>query len=877
MGEIREEITRALAGRYAVQDEIGRGGMATVYRARDAKHDRDVAIKVFHPEIASLIGPDRFLNEIRVTANLQHPHILPLFDSGVQDGLLFYVMPFVDGESVRDLLKREHQLPVEDAVRITREVASALDYAHRHGVVHRDIKPENILVHDGQAMVADFGIALAMSSASTARLTQTGLSLGTPQYMSPEQASGERNIDGRTDIYSLCAVLYEMLVGRPPFEGPTVQAIIAKVVTEPVPDVRRHRATVPIEVALVLERGLARLPADRFQSARELADGLIGGERRGGSSPTVAVKPGRRVAVVEFILGAAIGIGGMWLASRPSGSSSPESGPTVRFAIDLPSDAPIRLDDLTNLALSQNGDRLVYVAQGRRGSALHVRDLADTTFREVRGTANASGPFFSPDGRAIGFFAEGKLRKVAIGGGTAIDLADAALPRGADWSTDGAIAFTAAPGSGLWLVPDTGGRPEVLTHLDSVRGERTHRFPVLDREAILATVRTGGQPSFDQAEIVAFRGDGSSRRELVSGGSQPRLLGDVLLFVRGNTLYGVRLSQDHTSRAGEPVALVDSVLTVPSTGAAQYDVSENGTLAYVVGAEWRPRRIVAWLRGGRETRLASDVRPFSAPRISPDGRWIAVMVEDANDDLWIYDAGTGTGRRLTFEAGSHIAPVWSPEGSMLAYSSNVAGHYNVYVRAADGSGVARRIAPSDDIQFASGWTRDGQSLAFTASSIASGFDVWIADAGGGRPSAFLSSPFNEYGAVFSPDGRWVAYVSDETGREEVYLRSYPDGGNQVQVSSGGGTNPLWGPGAGRLHYRRGGDLLAVTVADGRIVPSSEQLVAAGIVGPGTVTPVPGFDLHPRGGVLLVQEDRAALPTRLRLITGWLKELQEKVR
>ena len=879
MQDSLERLTQALANRYAIKGELGRGGMATVYRVRDLKHDREVAMKVFHPEVASVIGADRFLQEIRVTANLQHPHILPLFDSGFESGFLFYVMPLVEGESVRDLLNRERQLPVETAVRITREVASALDYAHRHSIVHRDIKPENILVHDGQALVADFGIALAATSAAGSRLTQTGLSLGTPLYMSPEQASGERVIDGRTDVYSLCAVLYEMLVGSPPFEGTSAQALVARIMTEPLPDVRKRRVTVPVEVALALERGLARLPADRFQSAKDLADALSGGTRL---IAPVVTPPSRRASrallAVGFALGILTGIVGSWMVMRPASRAGLELVPTVRLTVNLPADAPLIPDELSNLALSHDGSRLVYVADAPDGPALFLRNLSEMGFAVLRGTDNARGPFFSPDGTLVGFFADGKLRKVSSRGGASVDLADAALPRGAEWTAAGSIVFTSAPGSGFWSVPDSGGKPSVVTRLDSMQGERTHRFPEVDNEGrILATIRTSAHPSFDQAGIAVFSADGTTRRELINGGSQPRLLpNDVLIFVRGNTLYGVRLSPDHGSRVGEPVALVDSVMTDPSTGAAQYTVSENGTLVYVVGGQWRPARMLTRLQRGSAVRLADDIRPFNGPRMSPDGRRIAVVIEDANDDIWLYDAGGGA-RRLTFEAGSHIAPVWDPAGSRIAYSSNVAGHYNVYIRPTSGSGTPQRLAPSEDSQFPSGWTPDGKRLAFTASSIATGYDIQVSDIASGETQSFLSSTFNEYGAVFSPDGKWASYVSDETGREEVYLRSYPDGGSQLQISSGGGTNPLWSRDGRQLYYRRGSDLMVRDVVSGAVKPSSARVLGAGILAPGRVTPVASFDIHPQGGVVVASDDRRALPTALRVVTGWLTEVNARLR
>ena len=410
-------LTAALADRYRIERELGSGGMATVYLAHDVKHDRDVAIKVLHPDLAAALGAERFLTEIRTTANLQHPHILPLHESGEAAGFLFYVMPFVDGETLRTRLTRDRQLPIAEAMRITREVADALAYAHGRRVIHRDIKPENILLQGGHALVADFGIALAVQSAGGQRMTQTGLSLGTPQYMSPEQAMGERAIDARTDVYALGAVTYEMLTGDPPFTGSTVQAIVAKVLTDRPAPIRTTRDTVPEHVEAAVMTALAKLPADRFESAKAFADALQDGRftsatgappMRASSGPAKTRSARLAVAGALVVTLASLAFAG-W-SWRRAGAAAPE--PVVQLTLDVPNARP----DLGRFAVSGDGARFAFATD----EGIALRDAGQREYRLLSGTQGAESPSFSPDGEWIAYQASGHLRKVPVSGGAAL-------------------------------------------------------------------------------------------------------------------------------------------------------------------------------------------------------------------------------------------------------------------------------------------------------------------------------------------------------------------------------------------------------------------------------------------------------------------------
>jgi Tol biopolymer transport system component len=836
-----------------------------------------------------VLGAERFVREIEVTANLQHPHILPLFDSGEADSFLFYVMPYIEGESLRDKLEREKQLPVEEAVQIAKEAASALDYAHRHELIHRDIKPGNILLHDGQAVVADFGIALAVSAAGGDRITETGMSLGTPQYMSPEQTTGDRQLDARTDVYSLAAVLYEMLAGDPPHTGSTVQAIITKVVTERPRPVRQLRDTVPVHVERALGKALAKLPADRYPSAREFAGALVSARMR---DTTLAAEEGTRVpgarqwiplvgwpTVATAVVALALGFG----LGRITERDVSRTRPVTRFVVDLPPGQGIAPDDLPAIAISSDGKRLVYVGQGERGTQLYLRNMDGLGVVPIAGTEGALGPFFSRDGEWLGFFAGGKLKKVALSGGAPVTLAEAALPRGAAWVPDNTILFTAAPGTGLWRVSASGGMPEVVSNLDLEIGERTHRFPDIlpgNREA-LATIRTGSQSSFDLATIAVLSLETTVKRVLIRGGSQARfVLARYLVFARGGTLHAVAFDPSGLQLVGEPVAVVDSVMTDPSTGAAHYSVSDNGTMIYVAGGDWVARREMRLVSlDGAVRPLSEDRRPFRTPRFSPDGRRLAVVIEAANDDIWIYDLSGGTTRRFTFESGSNIAPVWSPDGESIAFSSNRAGRYNLFLKRADGSGSVQRLTTSEHIQFASSWHPDQSHLVFTQNKRETGSDIWILSAEeGGELEAFLETPFNEYGAVFSPDGSWLAYVSDESGRPEVYVQRYPGGGGKRQISTDGGVHPLWAPDGRQLYYRHGRDIMSVAVAtDPRFRSGRPLRMLEAPFNEVTVSALPNYDVARTGRAFVVLDTQESRPPRkINVILNWFEELDQHV-
>src|SRR5689334_2217417 len=492
MGEAFDHLRAALADHYTLERELGQGGMATVYLARDVRHNRHVAIKVMHAELALRIGAERFLKEIETTANLQHPNILPLFDSGRVEGTVFYVMPYVAGESLRDRLNRETQLPVADAIKIAGEIAAGLDYAHSHGVIHRDIKPDNVLFHDGRALVADFGIALARSRGSDqTRMTRSGVSLGTPEYMSPEQAAGHQNLDQRTDVYALGVVLYEMLAGQPPFTAATAQAIFARVMSDEPRPLLSQRKTVPPHVDAAVSRALEKLPADRWESAAQFAEALTDA---GASSWT----RGRasRSALRRFALpgagGATLVLALGWAGLRRVGAPPPSSSGPTRFSVEL--DPGVQPSYTPTVRLSPDGRQLFVTAMVDRREEV-LRRRFDQVRMEViagagqgdQGTGN-SRPFVSPNGQWVAYAKQGKLRKVRVEGGPAIDLA-AADWAGGSWGRNGRIVYTRAYNTGLWMVTEAGGDDRTLTAPDTTKGELGHWWPQIlpDGDHVLFT------------------------------------------------------------------------------------------------------------------------------------------------------------------------------------------------------------------------------------------------------------------------------------------------------------------------------------------------------------------------------------------------------
>jgi serine/threonine-protein kinase len=812
-------IADALADHYRLENEIGAGGMATVYLAEDLRHDRRVAVKVLRPELAAVIGAERFLAEIKLTANLQHPHILPLFDSGEADGFLYYVMPFVEGESLRDRLTREKQLPVDEAIRITCEVASALDYAHRHGVIHRDIKPENILIHDDRALVADFGIALAASKAGGARMTETGMSLGTPTYMSPEQAMGEREITARSDVYALGCVLYEALTGDPPFSGSTAQAIVARVVTESPRPLMPQRHTIPPHVEAAVLKALEKLPADRFGTAAQFAEALtkpgaftVPTRSVTEAHPTAAAAPVARgkLAVLAPWGVAALAVAGAALTAWLRRAPEPSVRPVVRFDIQLPRDAEAVGATGSTIAFSPDGSQVVYVGKAQSGQRLYSRRMDRPDPIAVPGSEGGSLPFFSPDGAWLGFVQGTKLVKVAVAGGPVTPittLSDVAY--GATWTVGDTIIF--AGDSGLMDVPAGGGSPRLIVKPDS--GEVFH-FPDILPGGKAVLFGVAGKGTLKLAALVRRTGE---LKRLAQQGGYPRYVkgGFVVLSDPSGILSAVPFDAERLEVTGPARPLADKLLANPD-GDVNVGVSRVGDFAYQLTPS-AGSRLALVDRAGAIRNPGADSGNYYTPRMAPDGRRVAVVrATDAgfsNRDVWVFDLMQGTQTRVTFDTTAQW-PVWSPDGRRIVYTRYVDGATgHLYSVLADGSGTPEPILERPGEWKAAGFEPGGGGVLYSGRTAAAAKEeIWRASIDhGATPSQVLASAFHNGAPSLSPDGRWLAYAANESGRNEVYVRPYPGPGGRWQVSLGGGTEPIWSPLGGEIFYRSSDSVMAAAV------------------------------------------------------------------
>ena len=811
-------LDRALEGRYRIERELGEGGMASVYLAEDLKHERKVALKVLKPELAAVVGAERFLAEIRTTASLQHPNILPLFDSGEADGILFYVTPFVEGHSLRERLDRERQLPVAEAVRITTEAAEALDHAHRQGVVHRDIKPANILLADGRPLVCDFGVALAVGVAGGSRLTETGFSPGTPQYMSPEQATGDQAVGPASDVYSLACVLYECLAGEPPYTGGTPQAILGRIVTSAPEPITAHRTTVAANVEAAISKALEKVPADRFSSASEfgsaLADvGFRYGARRASSRRTPA-----SVLVTTLAVALAVVVGlvvGRRSATEPSLTWSNLSLPLADGGRHA-----------SRVALSPDGARFVYVTGSQAdGSSTQtwVRDRSEPRARLVPSLSDTGGPVFSPDGQSLAVVRAGPRQTVLLAAGLdgsgAVQLAEGDFDRmGHRWADDGTIYLGSR--RGIQRVPSSGGEPELVTRIDVAGGESGHYNPVaLPRgRGLLFTVRYEPAWDRDRYEIAVTDLEGGGHEVLMAGLRAEFAEPDILLYVTAaGQLLGTRFDAGRLELEGAPFPIADSV-KVGALGAMDLSVSAAGTLVYEsaagVGSEASELALVS--RDGTVQALAPDwTEAFFDVRASPDGSRLAMAVGDGmlrDSDIWVWSAARRTRTPVTSLGVSSFRPSWTFDGSRVRFHSDVGnGDMGVWETRPDGSGEPELLVERSHSVTEAEWSSDGRWLVYrTEGSLDGGAEIRRVDLESGEDVSLLSGEVGYLSPSISADSRWIAYVSGRTGVPEVWIASFPHvDQEQHKISQGGGSEPVWARAGSELFFRDGNDDLVV--------------------------------------------------------------------
>ena len=817
MTESTERLSSALADRYRILRRLGEGGMATVYLAEDLKHDRKVAVKVLRPELAAVLGADRFVQEIKTTANLQHPHILPLFDSGEADSFLYYVMPYIEGETLRQKLDRETQLGIDESIKIATEVADALDYAHRQGVIHRDIKPENILLHDGRPMVADFGIALAVSAAAGGRMTETGLSLGTPHYMSPEQATAEKEITARSDVYSLGSVLYEMLAGEPPHTGNSAQQIIMKIIAEDAQPVTELRKSVPPNVAAATAKALEKLPADRFETAAQFAESLanptFSTATIGITQSTAGVESAwKRVSLVLAAVTLVLVVMTVWGWLRPS--PPPE---VMRFGA-LPS-GELQYSNGKSIEISADGRQIVYVGHATPGATpgLLVRALGDADATPISGTEGAVDPSLSPDGTSVAFatggfgFTSVPIRVVSLSGGPPMTLGEGYPP--VEWGPDGYVYFLVGSTLNFGIVRVPGERSSPPDTVLFEEGLTPLWLDVLPSGHGMVFTVWGGLAGSNVAVLDLNTGE----RRTIAAGTYGRYAasGHLLIVREDGSLVALPFDEQTLEVTGAPIPVVEG-LQVGPFGGSQVTVSQTGTLIYVPGRSWGESLV--WVdREGNEEPVDPDwtKADFRYLALSPDGSQLAVSTAVAGaEDIWIKQVGRGPRSKLTFEGVVNYRPAWYPDGRDVLFSSNRSGEMALFRKRADGSGGVDSVLALDRAVAGGLVSPDGAWVVLSTSRADSGSGdiLGLRLDGDATPVSLVATSAKESAPALSPDGRWLAYVSDESGVPEVYVIPFagPGGGRWI-VSSNGGQEPRWAHNGRELFFKSAGRLMVSDV------------------------------------------------------------------
>ncbi len=816
----------ARLGPYEVLAPLGAGGMGEVYRARDTSLSRDVAIKVLPEDVAA--DPERlarFKREAHLLAALNHPNIASIYGLDQADGKPFLVLELVEGEDLADRLKRG-AIPLDEALPIAKQIAEALEEAHERGIVHRDLKPANIkLTPDGRVKVLDFGLAKAYvgdaesasktdvsHSPTLTRGTDLGVVLGTAAYMSPEQARG-RPVDKRADIWSFGVVLYEMLTGSRLFQGETVSDTLAAVLTRE-PDWNALPATVRGTVRTLLHDCLIRDPKQRLRDVGE-ARRAIERAGTGTTEPAAVVRPSwrRALAWTLFVLGLAYGTLTLWAPWRRGVPAAP-----VRLSVELGADVSLdRTDGGPVAILSPDGGLLAFAARKSEGARpqLFLRRLDHLQAAPLAGTEGAHSAFFSPDGQSIAFFAEGQLKRVAVSGGATVVLADAPSDRGGTWSEDGTIFFTPhmMPGVGLVRVSSSGGPTAALTRPDPMLGEVTHRWPqaLPGGKAVLFTAHWS-IGNYDDASIVVQALPTGPRKVVVKGGYHGRYLpSGHIVYMHDGTLFAIPFDLARLETAGAAVPVIEDLVGATFSAGAQYSFSNGGTLAYLTGRS-SPMLSTQWLdRTGKLSPLRPVPGIYRNPQFSPDGTKLAMQILDGkNSDIWVYEWGRDTISKLTFDVTRGAYPVWAPDGRSVAYTSLRGSQPgSLYWQRVDGTGSAQALTKSKTFQVATSWHPSGKYIALQQWSPETSNDVMIlpiegdeaAGLNSGPPTAFLNSPFNEWQAAFSPNGRWLAYSSNEAGRSEVYVRAFPGPGGKWEISTEGGSSPTWSRSGRELFYK----------------------------------------------------------------------------
>jgi serine/threonine-protein kinase len=842
MPEIGQTISH-----YRVIEKLGAGGMGVVYRAEDTRLNRQVAIKILPDVFAG--DPEflaRFEREARLLASLSHQNIAAIHGLEEADGKRYIVMELAEGETLAKRI-RSSPLPVDEALAICRQIAEGMEAAHEKGIVHRDLKPSNVMVSaEGKVKILDFGLAralageviaadLSQSPTITETMTGPGVLLGTAPYMSPEQARG-KPLDTRTDIWSFGCVLYETLTGKQAFPGTTTTDVLAKIL-EREPEWSLLPGAVTENIRCLLRRCLQKDPHRRLRGigdARiELEDTLAG------RIPPVAAAQAasRRPILIATLAGLLLGILGvdLWVWSRAESTVPP---PIVRFSFDLPPDQPMKPTWNAQLMFSPDGGILAYSHSVGDAETTFLRRLGELDAKPLASAPGMSIPVFSPDGRYVLLMdsMQSALKKAALSGGAPVLFAPYDMAFRGDWALDNYYYWTTHYFGPIVRTPASGDKQEPVTELDLGRQERTHRHVQVlpGGKAIMFTVSTGGISSFNDARIDLYTLDTKKRKTLVQGGFSPRYSpSGHIVYAHGGSLFAIPFDTKSLEVTGSPVKVVDGVFMSTNSGSAHFDISRTGSLAYAAGKAEGGERTMVWVdREGKASPLPLPPRSYLFPRISPDGKQLAFEIEGVNHDLYTYDPDRDVTTKLTTDGVSH-APVWTPDGKHIAFRSWKAGTMTMWWMPSDRSGPEERLTMVGARQSAVDFSPDGRYLTFTqmemggmgmeagemammgpggAGMETGGTGIWILPMRGDRtPQRFATSKFIQGSGRFSPDGKWVAYCSNEAGRNEVFVQPWPGPGPKIQISSEGGTDPIWSRNSRELFYRNRDKMMVVAV------------------------------------------------------------------
>jgi serine/threonine protein kinase len=871
-------------GPYDVVSLLGEGGMGQVYRARDSKLGRDVAIKILPEQFAAdRERVARFEREARTLASLNHPYIAQIYGLEQSGHTAALVMELVDGE---DLSQRIAQgaIPLDEAVKIARQIADALDAAHGQGIVHRDLKPANVKVRDdGTVKVLDFGLAKPVEGPGTASgatitspaMSMPGVILGTAAYMAPEQAKG-RPVDKRADIWAFGCVLYEMITGRRAFAGEDISETIASILRSE-PDWNG----VPASIKPLLASCLQKDPRQRLRDIGDvtlLLDRAPAATQVAPASTPMAAKALAAVSIIALLSS------GVMLWRARSNESTGHAG-VVRSTLHFPRGGSMQLGaNQPSLAVSPDGNTIVYTALGPEGTMLWSYSLDSFEPKPLAGTGGGGvgnsprNVFFSPDGRQIAFFHNNQLRRMPVAGGSVTVVSDAIFSYGGTWTDRDEIVFVAAgngagAAGGLWIVPAAGGERRLIKDMfvsypEALPGGRV----------VMAIVDNPSARTASELNIVSIDVATGDVRPLINGGTYPRYAATGhVLFLRNGALMATAIDVAARTVSDQAQAVVQDVFMNPAMASGNFAVSAAGTLAYAPGtAEDFNRQLVLVDAKGVRTPVSDERRYFEWPQASPDGQRVAVTIPGWRDSTWLIDRGRSSLTELTTGDAQGVSPIWTPDGRHVTLASWDGKATNLHWIAADGTGGLERLSSSRFLQRPNAWTRDGKTLIYEHRTPEGGDDLWTLELDGRKEKPLIATRFNESSAVLSPAGTWLAFTSDQSGRIEVYLTRFPSAENRIQVSTDQGRNPAWSPDGRRLYYRANiGAIMAVDVGAGSPPALSRPVEVARLP---VAPPARGhFDVMPDGRLLMVDnESVGAITQELHIVVNWFTELRQKM-